>query len=168
MKVFETERLTLRWIEDRDAKFIYTLLNEPGWIKYIGDKGIHNLGDATSYIKNGPRAMYEREGFGLFLAQLKECQTPIGLCGLIKREGLVDVDIGFAFLKDYQSNGYAFEAASKTLEYAKNIGLKKIVAITTKDNQSSSKLLGKLGMSHDGCVTLPGDREELNKYTVVL
>jgi RimJ/RimL family protein N-acetyltransferase len=168
MKVIETDRLILRWVEEKDAEFIYALLNEPGWLKYIGDKGIRTLEDARNYIQNGPRAMYEREGFGLFLTELKEDHTPIGLCGLIKREGLEDVDIGFAFLSGYQSQGYAYEAASGTLEFAKDLGLKRIVAITTKDNHSSSRLLEKLGMELDGFVTLPNDTEELKKYMIKL
>jgi RimJ/RimL family protein N-acetyltransferase len=168
MKVIETDRLILRWVEEKDAEFIYALLNEPGWLKYIGDKGIRTLEDARNYIQNGPRAMYEREGFGLFLTELKEDHTPIGLCGLIKREGLEDVDIGFAFLSGYQSQGYAYEAASGTLEFAKNLGLKRIVAITTKDNDSSCRLLEKLGMELDGFVTLPNDTEELKKYKIKL
>ncbi|MGR3763127.1 GNAT family N-acetyltransferase [Rossellomorea sp. NS-SX7] len=168
MKIVETDRLILRWVEEKDAGLIFALLNEPGWLKYIGDKGIRTHEDAEAYIRSGPRAMYEREGFGLFLTELKEDHTPIGLCGLIKREGLDDVDIGFAFLSDYQSQGYAYEAASATLEFAETCGLKRIVAITTKDNHSSSKLLEKLGMKLDGFVTLPNDTEELKKYTLVL
>ncbi|WP_044337137.1 GNAT family N-acetyltransferase [Rossellomorea aquimaris] len=164
MKVIETKRLILRWVEFSDAEFIMKLLNEPGWLQYIGDKGIRTLDDAVDYIMNGPRAMYEREGFGLFLTEHKEEQAPIGLCGLMKREGLEDVDIGFAFLSSYQSKGYAFEAATGTLEIAKKLGIKKLAAITTKDNGSSSRLLEKLGMHFEGYVTLPNDTEELKKY----
>ncbi|MCR8847481.1 GNAT family N-acetyltransferase [Rossellomorea sp. SC111] len=166
MKVTETTRLTLRWVEESDADFIMKLLNEPGWLQYIGDKGVHTLEDAIRYILTGPRAMYEREGFGLFLAERKDDRAPIGLCGLIKREGLEDVDIGFAFLSDYQSQGYAFEAASATVEFAKEQGIKRLVAITTKDNDSSSKLLEKLDMKFEGFVTLPNDTEELKKYGI--
>ncbi|MGM0827487.1 MAG: GNAT family N-acetyltransferase [Bacillota bacterium] len=164
MKVTETSRLALRLVEETDAGFIMKLLNEPGWLQYIGDKGIRTIDDAKGYIMNGPRAMYEREGFGLFLTERKEDHAPIGLCGLIKREGLEDVDIGFAFLSDYQSQGYAFEAARATLDLAKDIGIKRVVAITTKDNESSSKLLEKLDMQLEGYVTLPNDTEELKKY----
>jgi RimJ/RimL family protein N-acetyltransferase len=168
MKVLETDRLILRWAEEEDAGFIYKLLNEPGWLKYIGDKGIQTLEDATEYIRNGPRAMYKREGFGLFVTELKENQEPVGLCGLIKREGLEDVDIGFAFLTDHQSLGYAFEAATGTVTLARKLGLDRLVAITTKDNHSSSNLLEKLGMKLDGYVTLPNDTEELKKYVIKL
>jgi RimJ/RimL family protein N-acetyltransferase len=168
MNVIETERLILRRVEECDAAFIFTLLNEPGWIEYIGDKGIRTTEDAVHYIQNGPQAMYEREGFGLFLVELKENHSPIGLCGLIKREGLEDVDIGFAFLEVHQSRGYALEAAKGTAAYAKEIGLKRLAAITTKDNLPSSRLLEKLGMQLDGYVTLPDDTEELKKYTMTL
>jgi RimJ/RimL family protein N-acetyltransferase len=164
MKVTETSRLVLRLVEETDAGFIMKLLNEPGWLQYIGDKGIRTIDDAKGYIMNGPRAMYEREGFGLYLTERKEDHAPIGLCGLIKREGLEDVDIGFAFLSDHQSQGYAYEAARATLDLAKDIGIKRVVAITTKDNESSSKLLEKLDMQLEGYVTLPNDTEELKKY----
>jgi RimJ/RimL family protein N-acetyltransferase len=164
MKVTETSRLVLRLVEETDAGFIMKLLNEPGWLQYIGDKGIRTIDDAKGYILDGPRAMYEREGFGLFLTERKEDHAPIGLCGLIKREGLEDVDIGFAFLSDHQSQGYAFEAARATLDLAKDIGIKRVVAITTKDNESSSKLLKKLDLQLEGYVTLPNDTEELKKY----
>lgn len=164
MKVTETSRLVLRLVEETDAGFIMKLLNEPGWLQYIGDKGIRTIDDAKGYIMNGPRAMYEREGFGLYLTERKEDHAPIGLCGLIKREGLEDVDIGFAFLSDHQSQGYAFEAARATMDLAKDIGIKRVVAITTKDNEPSSKLLEKLDMKLEGYVTLPNDTEELKKY----
>ncbi|MGD6956678.1 GNAT family N-acetyltransferase [Rossellomorea aquimaris] len=164
MKVTETSRLVLRLVEETDAGFIMKLLNEPGWLQYIGDKGIRTIDDAKGYIMNGPRAMYEREGFGLYLTERKEDHAPIGLCGLIKREGLEDVDIGFAILSDHQSQGYAYEAARATLDLAKDIGIKCVVAITTKDNESSSKLLEKLDMQLEGYVTLPNDTEELKKY----
>jgi RimJ/RimL family protein N-acetyltransferase len=168
MNLIKTDRLILRTVEESDAAFIYKLLNEPGWIEYIGDKGIRTSEDALNYIKNGPQAMYEREGFGLYLTELKEKHVPIGLCGLIKRDGLDDVDIGFAFLADHQSRGYALEAAKGTVAYAKKIGLKRLAAITTKKNFSSSRLLEKLGMQHSGYVTLPHDTEELKKYTLTL
>jgi len=155
-------------VVETDAAFILRLLNEPGWLEYIGDKGVRTIEDAVHYIKTGPRAMYEREGFGLFLVEWKGNQEPIGLCGLIKRDGLDDVDIGYALLADYHAKGFAFEAAQGILKYAKEIGLKRLIAITTKDNHSSVKLLEKLGMKPDGFVTLPNDNEELKKFILDL
>lgn len=164
MQVFETERLNVRWLEVRDAEFILQLLNEPGWLQYIGDKGIRSIEDAENYILSGPMSMYERHGFGLFAVETKETQIPLGICGLIKRDGLEDVDLGFAFLSAHQSQGYAYEAAKGTLEYARKLDIDRLVAITTKDNTSSSKLLEKLGMVLEGYVTLPHDTEELKLY----
>jgi [ribosomal protein S5]-alanine N-acetyltransferase len=164
--VFETERLKVRWLKVSDQEFIFKLLNEPGWLKYIGDKGIRSLEDAKNYILTGPRKMYERFGFGLFMVELKESQLPVGLCGLIKRDGLEDVDIGYAFLAEHHSKGYAFESAKGTLEFARKLGLDRIVAITTKDNASSYKLLERLGMTFEGYVTLPHDDEELKLYAI--
>lgn len=168
MHVFETERLNVRWLEVRDSEFIFQLLNEPGWLQYIGDKGIRSLEDAENYISSGPRSMYERHGFGLFAVETKETQIPLGICGLIKRDGLEDVDLGYAFLAAYQSRGYAYEAAKGTLKYAGKLGIKRIVAITSKDNRASYKLLEKLGMVLEGNVTLPHDTEELKLYSIDL
>ncbi|MGM0835651.1 MAG: GNAT family N-acetyltransferase [Bacillota bacterium] len=168
MIVIETDRLLLRKVEETDAAFILQLLNEPGWLKHIGDKGVRTMEDAVHYIKNSPRAMYDREGFGLFLVEWKKNQAPIGLCGLIKRDGLDDVDIGYAFLADYHAQGFAFEAAQGTVEYAKKIDLRRLIAITTKHNHSSMKLLEKLGMKPDGFVILPNDKEELRKFALDL
>ena len=101
MNVLQTDRLRLRWISSLDAEFIVELLNEPSWLRFIGDKGVRTTQDANAYISNGPVAMYARHGFGLYLTELKEDSVPIGICGLIKRDGLDDVDIGFAFLPRY-------------------------------------------------------------------
>ncbi|TCP28865.1 RimJ/RimL family protein N-acetyltransferase [Scopulibacillus darangshiensis] len=166
MNVIETDRLILRWLSPDDAAFILELLNDPSWLRFIGDKGVRTLEDARNYILTGPMEMYSRLGFGLYLTELKEEKTPIGICGLIKRDSLEDVDIGFAFLSGFQSKGYGYEAASATMAYGiDQLGLKRIVAITSKDNQHSSSLLEKIGMTFERLVTLPGDTEELKLYT---
>ncbi|TYS62517.1 GNAT family N-acetyltransferase [Sutcliffiella horikoshii] len=169
MKVLETERLVLRRLSSNDAKFILELLNEPSWLKYIGDKGVRTLGDARDYILNGPCDMYERLGFGLYLTELKGDGIPIGICGLIKRESLDDVDIGFAFLPKYWSKGYAYEAASAVMKYGKEvIGLNRIVAITSLDNHSSVKLLEKLGFVFEKKVKLSQDSQEVKLFVTGL
>lgn len=162
MNVLETDRLLLRWLSESDAEFIFGLLNEPSWIQFIGDRNVKTLDDARAYIANGPVAMYHREGFGLYMVERKEDGAPLGLCGLIKRKGLDDVDIGFAFRPAYWSKGYAFEAAAAVLHYAANVlGLRRIVAITVPDNQSSIKLLERLGLRFEKMVTLAEDNSEL-------
>jgi RimJ/RimL family protein N-acetyltransferase len=115
LNVIETERLLLRKLSLDDAGFIVELLNEPSFLQFIGDKGVRSLDDARAYIQQGPMAMYEQHGFGLFLTALKEGNEPIGMCGLIKRESLPDVDIGFAFLPAFWSRGYALEAATAVM-----------------------------------------------------
>ncbi|WP_223592517.1 GNAT family N-acetyltransferase [Neobacillus bataviensis] len=165
MKVMETDRLILRWLTPKDDAFILELLNDPSWIRFIGDKGVRTLEDARNYILTGPMDMYTQQGFGLYLTELKDGGVPIGICGLIKRNSLEDVDIGFAFLSRFQSNGYGYEAASATLEYGiEKLGLHRIVAITSKDNDLSSNLLEKIGMKFEKLVILPPDTEELKSF----
>ncbi|MDN3019083.1 GNAT family N-acetyltransferase [Paenibacillus sp. BSR1-1] len=165
MKVMETDRLILRWLTPDDDAFILELLNEPSWIRFIGDKGVRTLEDARNYILTGPMDMYTRQGFGLYLTELKDGGIPIGICGLIKRDSLENVDIGFAFLSRFQSKGYGYEAASATLEYGiEKLGFNRIVAITSKDNDHSSNLLEKIGMKFEKLVILPPDTEELKLF----
>jgi RimJ/RimL family protein N-acetyltransferase len=165
LEVAETERLRLRWFKVSDSEFILRLLNEPSWIRYIGDKNVKTPQDAMRYIENGPVAMYKRVGFGLYAVELKGDGEPIGMCGLIKREALEDVDLGFAFLPAFWRNGYAFEASSAAMSYGrKELGLDRIVAILSRDNDRSSKLLGKLGFRLEGTVRLQPNDEELHLY----
>jgi len=162
--VLETQRLTLRRFAPGDAAFILELVNDPDWKRFIGDKKVASLDDARGYILKGPVAMYERVGFGLWLAALKD-GTPIGMCGLIQREGLEDVDIGFAFLPRYRANGYAHEAAAATLTYGREVlKIARIVAITSVDNAGSIRLLEKLGMRFEKLVSLPDDPETLKLF----
>jgi RimJ/RimL family protein N-acetyltransferase len=157
LKILETPRLTLREFTPEDAAFTLRLLNEPSWIEFIGNKNVRTLDDAVAYIHRVPMGSYQRHGFGLYLVELKESGAPIGMCGLVKREGLEDVDIGFAFLPPYWGQGYAFEAASASLHHAKTVlGLKRIVAITAPDNVSSVKLLEKIGLKAQRTLQLPG------------
>ncbi|WP_370222727.1 GNAT family N-acetyltransferase [Cytobacillus sp.] len=163
MKVLETDRLILRWLTPDDAAFILELLNEAAWIRYIGDKGVRTLEDAKNYIVTGPMKMYSQLGYGLFMVERKEGNTPIGMCGLIKRDTLDNVDIGFAFLSTYQTQGYGFESAYATLKYGhEQLDLKRILAITSLGNHASSRLLEKIGMKYEGTIIL--DKEELKLF----
>src|SRR5688572_11486644 len=114
MIVFETERLRVRHLSALDASFILRLVNEPGWLQFIGDRGVRTVDDAARYIERGPVEMQRKHGFSLFAVELRETARPIGICGLLKRDALEDVDLGFAFLADFQGLGYAFEAATAT------------------------------------------------------
>ena len=162
MKILETERLLLRQFSIDDADFILRLLNEPSFIQNIGDRGVRTLEDARSYILRVPIASYERNGFGLYLVILTETGTSIGMCGLIKREALEDVDIGYAFLPEYWSKGYAIEAAMAVKEYARDgIGLRRLVAITDPENLASIRVLEKLGLRFETMIRLSEDDIEL-------
>ena len=163
--VLETDRLLLRKLSVEDAEFIVELVNEPAWLRFIGDKGVRTVEDARNYITQGPVASYDRFGFGLYLTELKDSGTPIGICGLVKRETLEHPDIGFAFLPRFWRNGYAFESASAVLELAKTtLGLTRILAITTPDNYSSIRVLEKLGLSFEEMVSF--SEEELKLFAI--
>ena len=165
MTVVETERLTLRRLELGDAEFILGLLNDPSFLRFIGDKGVRTLDDAREYISNGPVASYERFGFGLYLTERKEDRVPIGICGLLKRESLKDVDMGFAFLPQFWSKGYAFESASAVMAYGRNVlGLTRIVAVTSPDNGASIRLLEKLGLKFESMARLSEDSPEIRLF----
>jgi RimJ/RimL family protein N-acetyltransferase len=165
MNVLETERLTLRRLTVEDAAFMLDLLNQPSFLRFIGDRGVRTLDDARAYILKGPVEMYERHGFGIYLTALKKEGTPVGTCGLIKRDFLEDVDIGFAFLPGFWGQGYAYEAASAVLAYGRNeIGLQRIVAITAQDNRSSIRLLEKIGLRFERLIRLNGEGPEINLF----
>ncbi len=165
MTVTQTERLLLRWLDVRDSAFIFELVNEPSWLRHIGDKGVKTLQDAQRYIENGPIEMYQRLGFGLYAVELKENGAPIGICGLIKRDALVDVDLGFAFLPRFWTKGYALESASAVMSYGRSaLGLSRIVAIVSQDNHRSARLLEKLGFRLESSVSLQPDGDELKLY----
>ncbi|KAA0789208.1 GNAT family N-acetyltransferase [Bacillus sp. FSL M8-0063] len=167
MIVLETERLVIRWFDIKDAPFILELVNDPAWIQFIGDKRIKNLEDAKKYILNGPVDMYNKMGFGLYLVERKEDLTPLGMCGLIKRDSLEDVDIGFAFLEKFRSKGYGFESASAVIDYGvQKLGLKRIVAITTIDNINSGKLLEKVGLQFEKIISESGEDLKLFGYNI--
>lgn len=147
-EILQTQRLLLRQFNLQDADFILQLLNTPNWLKFIGDKGVRTREDAIEYLENGPIKSYNENGFGLWLVALKETDTPIGMCGLVNRESLQDIDIGFAFLPEFMHLGYGYEIASATLKYGKEVlDLSKIVAITDPKNIASIKLLTKIGLS---------------------
>lgn len=162
MNVFTTERLTISHFNVNDSAFILELMNTPGWIKFVGDRGIKTIDDAKNYLTNKMLGSYTEFGFGMYAVRLKNSKITIGMCGLVKREGLEDVDIGFAFLPNYNGQGYAFEAASATMNYAINdLELKRIVAITLKENTSSIKLLEKIGLQFEENINIADDPEEL-------
>ena len=165
MSVTQTDRLRLRELVADDAEFIFELLNEPGWLRYIGDRGIRNLDDARNYIAQGPAAMIEKYGHGLWLVQLRDSGVPVGICGLLKRDTLPDPDIGFAFLARHGGQGYALEAAIATMEVARErFALRRVLATARPDNASSIRLLEKIGLRFDRMIQASENTPELALY----
>ncbi len=153
-----TERLVLREFVIGDAPFVVELLNQPSFIQFIGDKSVRTRADAEQYLKTGPLDSYRGHGFGLYLVQLRDSHEPIGMCGLLKRDALPQPDLGFAFLPEYWGKGYAFEAASAVVAQARDeLGIPLILAITNPDNQSSIKLLERLGFHFEHLIRLPDE-----------
>ncbi len=163
----KTERLTLREFAPNDAKFIVELLNEPSFIQNIGDPGVRTLSDAEKYLENGPISSYARNGFGLLAVTLNDTGQPVGMCGLIKRPTLEDVDIGYAFLPKFWSEGYALESAQAVISHAKDIlDLKRVVAIVDPANARSIHLLEKVGMTFVKIVKLSEDDIDLKLFSI--
>ncbi len=147
MVPMQTERLTLREVTEDDAAFIRALVNEPDWLANIGDRGVRNEDDARAYIRDKMMAAYRADGFGMYVVALQDSAEPVGLCGLVNRETLDDVDIGFALRKAHWGRGYALEAARAVLQLARApLGLPRVVAIALADNAPSRRLLEKLDM----------------------
>lgn len=161
-KIFHTERLLVREFDLTDAAFIIELLNSPGWLEYIGDRKVHTIEEAQNYMLNGPMKSYESSGFGLWMVELAEDATPIGMCGLIRRDYLEHVDIGFAFLPAFTGKGYGQESALATMAYAKNmLSMNKLCAITVQQNTKSIRLLQQLGMKFSKMINIPNGTELL-------
>ena len=166
MANLETERLLLREITTDDAAFLLRLLNEPSFISNIGDRNVRTIEDAKRYALNGPIASYEQHGFGLYLVVLKETGEAMGICGLVKREVFADADIGYAFLPEYWGKGYAIEATAATKGYAfGQLGQRRLLAIVNPENESSIKLLKKLGLGFSRMVRMSDDAPEICLYS---
>ena len=164
--IIETPRVGLREFSLADTDFILRLLNSPGWLQFIGDRHVKTHQQAVSYLQQGPLQSYHQNGFGLCLVEKKDDKTPIGMCGLLKRNSLENPDIGFAFLEDFQGQGYAFEMASATLAYATDsLGISKIWAITLPNNLKSIRLLEKLGLYYLKTQWFADSKQELFVYS---
>ncbi len=166
MTICASERLRLRHFVLADAEFILRLLNEPSFIRHIADKGVRTLADARSYLRTGPLAGYATHGFGLNCIEMKDSGTPIGMCGILKRDSLPDPDLGYALLPENWSRGYAFEAACAIMTHAEQVlRLPRVLAITNADNAASIRLLEKTRFRFVGPVRLSADEPELKLYS---
>jgi ribosomal-protein-alanine N-acetyltransferase len=166
LSVIETERLTLREVSEADADFVLELLNDPDFIRNIGDRGVRTREAAARYIAERFVESYRRHGFGLWLVETKDGRVPTGVCGLVKREQLPGVDVGYAFLPPFRSKGYAHESASAVLAYARDvIGLERLYAVVNPDNAGSIRVLEKLGMGFERMVRLSPAEPEIKLFS---
>lgn len=175
MTILETDRLILREMDpDIDAGFIFELLNTPKFIKYIGDRGVRSAAEAAVFIETRYRQMYRDKGYGLYTVVLKEDGMPalvceqVGVCGFVKRDTLPHADLGFAFLPQFERRGFGIESAKAVMEYGrKTLGLKRVLAITSQDNNASGKLLEKLGFHFDGKIEVGDETLKLYKSEAI-
>jgi RimJ/RimL family protein N-acetyltransferase len=164
--ILTTERLVLREFTEEDDLFIIELVNTEDWLKYIGDKNIKTRQQAKEYLVKGPIKSYQENGYGLFLVELKDSKIPIGMCGIINRPTLENPDIGFAFLPQYVGQGFGYEIAQSTINYAQNeLRINKVLAITIPENLASIKLLTKLGLKFQKSIKFSNDSAELMLYS---
>lgn len=169
MTVAETSRLILRYLTPNDAVFFCRLVNEPSWLENIGDRGVRTPEDAEAYIRTRYMEAYRTLGFGMYLVESKALAQPIGVCGLVERDSLPDLDIGFALLPEFRGQGYAREAAAAVMDLARtSLGLSRLLAITSPGNRASGALLEKLGFRFEGMIRLPPGEEELKLFAVDL
>ena len=165
----ETARLTLRRFEFDDAPFVVELLNQPSFIRNIGDRGVRSVDDAHRYLREGPMAMYEKYGFGLWRASRRSDGVFVGMCGLLRRDILPDVDVGYAFLPDHWGQGYAFEAANATVQLgASRFGLTRIIGVVSDHNTASIRVLEKVGMRFERLFPMHPGEPEVRLYSMSL
>lgn len=165
-KEISTGRLLLRKLEVGDAPFMLELLNDPAYLNYIGDRGVRCASSAIDYIRNGSFAAYALAGYGFYCVTLKDGGTRIGICGLARRDSLDAADIGFAYLPQFRSAGYASEAALAVIGRARDaLGLQRILAITSAENEPSARLLRKIGFSFDRMIRIADDEPEIRLFS---
>lgn len=163
--ILETPRLLLREITAADAEFVLEMLNEPAFIRNVADRGVRTLADAAEYIAQKFEASYREFGFGSYAIELKETGLIVGMCGLLQRPTLADVDVGYAILERYWGRGFAYEAAAAVMQYGREkLGLSRIVGFTAPENNISIKLLEKLGLHFERMVILPGYETESKMF----
>ena len=162
----ETERLSLREVALDDAPFMLELLNSPGFLENIGDRGVRDEDQARAYIEERVLGSYRDHGFGMWLALQKIDRAPVGLAGLVRREGLDVPDVGYAFVPKVWGRGYAQEAAAAVLAHAQGpLGIPKLAAITSPENFASMAVLRKIGFTYRGVIQLPGVDRESTHFT---
>jgi RimJ/RimL family protein N-acetyltransferase len=152
--LFETERLSIGRIAEEDAGFVLAMLNDPGFLANIGDRGVRTIEDARAYIAARIHASYAAHGYGMFRVSMRGSGKAVGMIGLVRRDGLDGPDLGFSFLQAHVRRGYGLEAARAMLDATRAI--RPLLAVTAPHNIASATLLGRLGFVERGRVALPG------------
>lgn len=169
MAVLETQRCILRELHAGDAAYMRDLLNDAAFLEHIGDKQVRTEDDARRHIEQGPMRSYAEHGFGMWAVVLRRGGDWTGVCGLLKRDFLDSVDLGFAFLPDYRGIGLGFETASAVIAHARDtLGLPQLIAIVSAGNTASLSLLAKLGFVRDGVAVFPDTGEAVQRYQLPL
>ena len=169
LNVIETERLNLREMSEADAGVVLEILNDPGFIRFVGDRGVRTNEAAARYISERFAESYRRHGFGLWLVETKDGKVPVGICGLLKRDELDGVEVGYAFLPPFRGRGYAYEAASAAAAHARDVlGLERLCAVVNPDNDVSIRVLEKLGMRFERMIRLAGEESDIKLFATDL
>lgn len=167
--MLETERLALRQLTLDDAGLMLGIWNDPAFMRYVGDRGLRTTADAHEAMRNGALQLYEKYGYGPYRLALKDCDTPIGICGLFRRDGLEVPDLGYATLPEFCGKGYAFEAAMAVMDHACSaLSIKQLIAIISPENDASIGLIRKLGFEFERMHTMPGDDKAVRIYGKLL
>lgn len=167
--VLSTERLDLRWLTADDAPMMLAVWNDPAFIRYVGDRGIRTVEEARAAVEAGPLKLYEEHGYGPFCVTLRDTGADLGICGLFRRDGLDDPDIGFAMLPDYCGRGFGFEASVAVLDHARDaLGLSCVTAIVSPENEASIRLLEKLGLRYERRIRMPAEDHDVSLYSIDL
>jgi [ribosomal protein S5]-alanine N-acetyltransferase len=157
----------MRHLVADDAAFFLALVTDPAWRRFIGERNVHTVEEARRSLVEGPIAMYGRTGHGLLRVDRKSDGMPLGICGLIRRDTLRDIDLGFAFLPAFRGQGYAAESARASMAHARDdLGLKRLVAIASPENTDSLRLLERLGFRHEKTSTMPGETRLTALYAI--
>ncbi len=169
MTIIETQRLRIQVMTEDDAPFYLEMLSDPDFKANIGDRGLHTLDDARASMREQVFASYEAHGFGMYLVKQKSDGAAVGMAGLVKRDFLQDIDVGYAFLPRGRGHGFATEAAVACVEYARDqFGAKRLAAITDPENTASIRVLEKLGFREAGRVTFPDDGDVCAHFLIEL
>jgi RimJ/RimL family protein N-acetyltransferase len=163
MLILETDRLRLRWFKGtaRDADFLRALLNDPGWLANIGERNVRTRRQALNWIATRHTDVYGRLGFGFWAVERKSDGALMGMCGLVKRDTLLEVDVGYALMPAFRGQGYAHEAAAACVRYAQDVlGLPEVWGITGPDNAPSAGVLQRCGLKDAGITRLVGNDDD--------